>query len=186
MISNPDRKPQVEVVTNFGTFTIELDAERAPQHVVNFLWHVDRGFYNGLLFHRSACTPDPDTGECVPFVLQGGGFRREDGELVPVETTRDPVPSEADNGLSNSVVYSVALALLGNDPDSGRTEFFINLSDNAFLDDLGFTVFGMVVAGTEVVDSIAALERTDSPVIPGEVSLPVEDVIMEEVRRVNP
>ncbi|MEK7730715.1 MAG: peptidylprolyl isomerase, partial [Planctomycetota bacterium] len=103
-----------------------------------------------------------------------------------VAVTRDPVPSEADNGLSNSVLYSVALALSRGDPDSGTTQFFINLSEaNSFLDDQGFTVFGQVIEGTNVVDDIAALETIASPIIPGEVSLPAEDVIMGRVTRVS-
>jgi peptidyl-prolyl cis-trans isomerase A (cyclophilin A) len=129
----------------------------------------------------------PVDGRCEePFVLQGGGFKRIDGDLEAVETPRDPVPSEADNGLSNSAVYSVALALAGGDADSGTTQFFINLKDNSHLDEQDFTVFGIVVDGLDVVDTIVDTERTASPVIPGEVSLPLEDVIMERITRVGP
>lgn len=181
-----DLTPQVLIETNFGNFTIELDGETAPLHTANFLLYVDDGFYAGTLFHRSACTPDPATGGCEPFVLQGGGYKRVNGVLEAVAVPRDPVPSEADNGLSNGVLYSVALALNGGDPNSGTTEFFINLSpDNSFLDDQGFTVFGQVVEGTNIVDDIAAMETIASPIIPGEVSLPAEDVIMERVTRVS-
>ena len=102
-----------------------------------------------------------------------------------MEAPRDPVPSEADNGLSNSAAYSVALALTGGDPDSGTTQFFINLKDNSHLDEQDFTVFGVVADGVEVVDTIVDTERTASPIIPGEVSLPVEDVIMERITRVS-
>lgn len=179
-------KPQVLIETNFGDLTIELDGEAAPLHTAIFLLYVDDGFYADVLFHRSACTPDAVTGGCEPFVLQGGGYKRVDGELEAVVVTRDPVPSEADNGLSNGVPYSVALALSGGDSDSGTTQFFINLSENnSFLDTQGFTVFGRVVEGTEVVDDIAALETIASPIIPGEVSLPAQDVIMEHVTRVS-
>ena len=181
-----DLTPQVLIETNFGDITIELDGEAAPLHTANFLLYVDDGFYADVLFHRSACSPDDETGECEPFVLQGGGYKRVDGELEAVAVTRDPVPSEADNGLSNSVLYSVALALSRGDPDSGTTQFFINLSEaNSFLDDQGFTVFGQVIEGTNVVDDIAALETIASPIIPGEVSLPAEDVIMGRVTRVS-
>ena len=181
-----DLTPQVLIETNFGDITIELDGEAAPLHVANFLLYVDESFYADVLFHRSVCTPDAETGACEPFILQGGGYKRVDGVVEAVAVIRDPVPSEADNGLSNGVLYSVALALSGGDPDSGTTQFFINLSEkNSFLDDQGFTVFGKVVEGTNVVDDIAAMETIASPVIPGEVSLPAQDVIMERVTRVS-
>lgn len=186
IVSVFDPAPQVLIETNLGSFTVELHGEAAPLHTVNFLLHVDDGFYAGLLFHRNACSDDPDTGECEPFVLQGGGYRRVDDEPERLETTRDPVASEADNGLSNATLYSVALALTGGDPDSGTTQFFINLADNSFLDDMSFTVFGMVVEGTDVVDAIVATETVSSPIIPGEVSLPAEDVIIESISRVDP
>jgi cyclophilin family peptidyl-prolyl cis-trans isomerase len=186
IVSVHDLRPRVLVETNLGDFTIELDGEAAPLHTANFLLYVDDGFYEGLLFHRNACTNDPDTDACEPFVLQGGGYRRVDDELEAQEPTREPVSSEADNGLSNGTLYSVSLALSGTDADSGTTEFFINLDDNGFLDDQSFTVFGNVVDGTDVIDAIAASERTDSPIIPGEVSLPVEDVIIQGIIRVAP
>lgn len=181
-----DLRPRVLIETNFGNITMELDGEAAPLHVANFLLYVDDGFFAGLLFHRSVCTPDAESGACEPFILQGGGYERVNGEVESVDVTRDPVPSEADNGLSNGVLYSVALALSSGDPDSGTTQFFINLStDNSLLDDQRFTVFGQVVEGTDVVDDIAALETIASPIIRGEVSLPAQDVIMEQVTRVS-
>ncbi len=185
IVSIANLTPRVEIETNFGAFTIELDAEKAPGHAVNFLWHVDTGFYEGLLFHRNVCTPGIEPDVCDPFVLQGGGFERVDGEIVRVEITRDPVDSEADNGLTNGDLYTVSLALSG-DANSGTTQFFINLADNSFLDSSGFTVFGSVVEGVDVVDAIAAMPRTDSPIVTGEVSLPAEDVIMQRVARVSP
>ncbi len=178
--------PQVLVETNFGDFVIELDAVAAPGHAENLLAYVDEGFFDGLLFHRNACSDNAETGECEPFVLQGGGFERIDGEIVPRVPTRDEVQSEADNGLSSSVVYSVSLALSGGDPNSGTSQFFINLKDNGFLDAQGFTTFGMVVEGTDIVDAIVAMATTDSPILTGEVSLPVEDVIIERMSRVAP
>lgn len=183
VISVTSATPRVVIETNFGDFTIELDAERAPGHTKNFLRYVDEGFYAGLLLHRNACTENPQTGGCDPFVLQGGGYERIDGQLTLREPTHPTIASEAPNGRTNGELYSLSLALAGNNAASGRTQFFINLDDNAFLDDLGFTVFGRVVAGREVVDAIAAMPRTDNPTIPGEVSLPVEDVIMQQVRR---
>ena len=145
------------------------------------LAYVDDGFYDGLLFHRVLCTEieeeetssDGTTAEddaaetddndiaavlgCDPFVIQTGGYRRTDGELEQAEATRDPVTSEADNGLSNATPYSVAMALAGGDVDSGTTEFFINIdADNGYLDDQYFTVFGSVVddGGREIVGDI--------------------------------
>lgn len=178
--------PRVLIATNFGAIVFELDADAAPITTANFLLHVDEGFFDGVLFHRNACSDNPDTGECDPFVLQGGGYLREGDELVLKEPPRDPIPSEAGNGLSNGDLYSVAMALSGGNAASAQTQFFINLKDNSFLDNQNFTVFAFVVEGRDVVDAIAEMERTDSPIIPGEVSLPVEDVIMERVTRVAP
>jgi cyclophilin family peptidyl-prolyl cis-trans isomerase len=186
IVSVLDLRPRVLIETNFGEMTLELEGELAPLHAANFLQNVDEAFYDGLLFHRNACEPEPESGECRPFVLQGGGFERVDGELEEREPTHDPVPSESDNGLTNGEVYSVAMALRAGAPDSGATEFFINMKDNSFLDDQGFTVFGMIVEGIEVLDAIVAVETTDSPIVPGEQSLPVEDAIMEHVTRVGP
>ena len=174
--------PRVMIETNFGAFTLELDGSAAPLHVENFLAYVDEGFYEGLLFHRSAKSIDGTTGASVPFVLQGGGYRRVDGELELQVPARDPVPSEAGNGLTNGEGYSISLALSAT-PDTGSAQFFINLDDNGFLDEQEFTVFGRVIEGTDAVDAIAALETVDSPVLPGEVSLPAEDVIMERITR---
>ncbi|MFQ5591140.1 MAG: peptidylprolyl isomerase [Phycisphaerae bacterium] len=175
--------PRVLIQTNLGPFTVELDGAAAPLHTANFLAYVDEGFYDGLLFHRNACMPEAEGGECLPFVLQGGGFRRVDGELDAAVPTHEPVETEAGNGLTNAEVYSVAVALTDTDVNSGTSQFFINLADNSFLDDRGFTVFGRVVAGTAVVDGIVAMERTESPIVPGEVSLPVEDVMIDSAVR---
>lgn len=183
VVSATTATPRVLVETNFGDFVLELDGAAAPGHAGNMLAYVDEGFYDGMLFHRNACTENADTGACDPFVLQGGGFERVDGELVEKEPTRDRIESEADNGLSAVEVYSISLALRGGDSDSGATQFFINLGDNSFLDAQGFTVFGRVVEGTDVVDTIAAQDRIESSIISGEVSQPVEDVIIERMSR---
>ena len=185
VISLADSLPVVRITTNFGAFDLELDYDAAPGHVTNFLVYVEDRFYDGVLFHRNACTENPVSGECEPFVLQGGGYRRVDGELEEVEPARPAVESEAGNGLTNGELYTVALALSGQNPDSGRNQFFINLDDNSFLDDQSFTVFGRVTEGTDIVDNIVAMDRETSPIIPSEVSLPVEDVIMQTVRRVT-
>ncbi len=184
VVSIADHQPRVRIETTEGDFTIELDVEAAPLHTTNFLLYVDAGFYDGLLIHRVACSGGTTEDECIPFVIQTGGYRRVDGELEEVEATREAVPSEADNGLSNGELYSVALALRGGDPDSGTTQFFINLNeDNSRLDAQGFTVFGHVVLGQEVVDQIARVETVANPVLPGETSLPAEDIIMQRVAR---
>ncbi len=184
-------RPRVLVETNFGAFTIELNREAAPRHAENFLAYVDDGFYDGLLFHRLACT-DLQAGEvCEPFVLQGGGYMRVADELEMVEPTREPIASEAGDATSNGVLYSVALALSADpltfmtDPDSGTSQFFVNLTDNSFLDEQGFTAFGLIVEGTDVLESIIAMDRTDNPILTGEVSLPVEDVIIESISRIG-
>lgn len=178
--------PRIRVETNLGDFIIELDGENTPRHMVNFLRYVDEGFYEGLLFHRNACTENADTGECDPFVLQGGGFQRVGEELVAVDPTHDPIAKENDTSRSNGELYTVALALRGGSSDSGSTQFFINLDeDNDFLDDAGFTAFGRVVEGRDVVDSIAATDRVESTIIPGEESLPAEDIVIERINRVE-
>ncbi|MHC4090345.1 MAG: peptidylprolyl isomerase [Planctomycetota bacterium] len=186
----PDLRPRVVLdVADFGQITMEFDGDAAPITTANFLHYLDDGFYDGLLFHRSACVSQPPP--CEPFVLQGGGFERVDGKLSEREPKRDPIPSEAGNGLSNAVVYSVAMALSGNDPDSATTEFYINLKDNSFLDVAesghpAFTVFGMVVDGLDVVDAIVAIRRRPNIHLSGEVSLPADDVIIQSVTRVSP
>jgi cyclophilin family peptidyl-prolyl cis-trans isomerase len=148
------------------------------------LLYVDDGFYDGLLIHRVVCRGGNVDTPCEPFVIQGGGYAREGDELVEVEPTREPVASESDNGLSNGQLYTVSLALRGGNPDSGTTQFFVNLDDNSSLDAQGFTVFGNVVAGQDVVDAIAEVETETSPLIPGEQSLPVDDIIIERISRI--
>ena len=105
--------------------------------------------------------------------------------MIAAEAGRDPVLSEADNGLSNGQLYSVALALTGGDADSGTTQFFVNLdTDNESLDDQDFTVFGSVIEGREVVDAIARVETELSTLVNNEVSLPTTDVVIRRIRRV--
>jgi len=183
VVSTTTATPRVLVATNYGDFVLELDGTAAPGHTGNMLAYVDDGFYDGTLFHRNACTENVDTGQCDPFVLQGGGYERVDGELVEKEPTRDRIESEAGNGLSSAEIYSISLALLGSDTNSGATQFFINMRDNSALDAQGFTVFGRVVEGTDVVDTIVAQPRIESTILRGEVSQPEEDVIIEHMSR---
>lgn len=181
----PNLTPRVRVETNMGDFVIELDGENTPRHMVNFLKYVDEGFYEGLLFHRNACTENRDTGECEPFVIQGGGFRREGEQLVAVDPTHPAIEPENETSASNGGLYTVSLALRGGSTASGAAQFFINLDENDFLDESGFTVFGRVVEGTDVVDALAATDRVPSPIIPGEVSLPAEDIVIQRILRAN-
>lgn len=138
----------VRLHTNFGAITLELDAERAPETVANFLNYVKSGFYDNTVFHRVI----------DGFMIQGGGFTAD----MQQKPTRAPIPIEADNGLKNDK-YTIAMARTG-DPNSATAQFFINVKDNAFLNHSaptpqgwGYAVFGKVVQGTEVVDKIKAV-----------------------------
>ncbi len=188
ILSIAEVRPRVLVEVSYGeasgTFTIELDLEAAPLHAGRFLAYVLEGFYDGTVFHRNACVDASQP--CEPFVLQGGGFERVGGKLVLKEPTRDAVAAETDAALSNGDRFTVSLALTGGDPASGNAQFFVNLKDNPNLDDMGFRAFGTVVDGTDTIDAIVATPRTTNPFIPGEVSLPAEDVIMTRVTRVLP
>lgn len=145
-----DAAPVVELRTSAGAIRIELVPDRAPQTVANFLRLVDSGFYRGLQFHR-----------VVPgFVAQGGGFDAQRNPREPGTT----VVNESVGGLGNQR-GTIAMARR-QDPDSAGAQFYFNLADNAFLDakgqQPGYTVFGRVVAGMEVVDHIGAAATTDA------------------------
>lgn len=161
----PGPKTRVRFETTMGNFVIELEDQLAPRTVENFLQYVDDDFYDGLLIHR-----------VVPgFVIQGGGYLPGLIEREP----RDPVPSEADNGLSNTRT-TVAMALSAGNPDSGTSQFFVNLVDNISLDAQQFTVFGRVVEGMTVVDNIATVPTTSRN---GFNDVPVDDIIINDVVR---
>ena len=139
--------PQVELhIANYGVITLELDADKAPKSVENFLSYVNKGHYNNTIFHR-----------VIPgFMVQGGGF--EPG--MKQKNSDAPIQNEANNGLKNDT-YTIAMARTGN-PNSATAQFFINVKDNAMLnapqpDGHGYAVFGKVVSGTEVVDKIKAV-----------------------------
>jgi peptidyl-prolyl cis-trans isomerase A (cyclophilin A)/peptidyl-prolyl cis-trans isomerase B (cyclophilin B) len=163
--------PQVEFKTNVGTFVVELYADKAPATVENFLRYVNDGFYRGTIFHR-----------VIPgFVVQGGGFTKD----YQQKPTREPVKNEAANGLKN-VTATLAMART-NDPHSATAQFFINLKDNDFLDhrapnprEYGYTVFGRVVKGLDVVQKIAAIPTGGGGPFPAEV--PQQTVIVEETK----
>ncbi len=156
----------VVLTTNHGKITIQLDAEKAPKTVENFLNYVKSGHYDGTIFHRVI----------NGFMIQGGGF--EPG--MKQKETNDPIENEAANGLSNDA-YTIAMART-NDPHSASAQFFINVKDNDFLNyagpnNWGYCVFGKVSDGTDVVDAIRKV-RTGSKGFHGDV--PVEDVIIEK------
>jgi peptidyl-prolyl cis-trans isomerase A (cyclophilin A) len=138
---------KVRLATTAGDIVIELDHEKAPKTVDNFLQYVRAGHYNGVVFHRVIDN----------FMIQTGGYKAEKGELVE-RPPRKPIPLESRNGLLN-VKGSVAMAR-GENPNSAAAQFFINVNDNVYLDQAnardgeGYAVFGMVVEGMDVVDKI--------------------------------
>ena len=138
-------QPRVELhILDHGVITLELDAEKAPKSVANFLAYVSKGHFDKTIFHR-----------VIPgFMIQGGGF--EPG--MTQKPTDEPIENEANNGLRNDH-YTVAMARTG-EPHSATAQFFINVVDNAFLDPTpaqpGYTVFGKVVSGMEVINRIRA------------------------------
>lgn len=144
--ATPDPYPRVAFITNMGDFVVQLDRERAPLSVANFLSYVEAGFYNGTLIHR-----------VVPgFAIQGGGYT----SAYARKKTRTPIPNASGNGLSNT---RGAIAMARSDaPHSATSQFFINLADNRKLDPRpghwGYAVFGTVVSGMAVVDRIAAVK----------------------------
>ena len=161
--------PQVELhVLDYGVITIELDQDKAPKSVANFLAYVNKGHYNGTIFHR-----------VIPgFMVQGGGM--EPG--MTQKPCDAPVQNEADNGLKNAN-YTLAMARTG-DPHSATAQFFINVADNGFLNHTapsaqgwGYAVFGKVVSGAEVVDKIKAV-KTGRKGFHDDV--PKEDVVLEK------
>ena len=139
------KPPRVALETSMGTIVMELYADKAPKTVENFLAYVKDGHYDGTIFHR-----------VIPkFMIQGGGFTTD----MKRKSTRPPVQNEADNGLSN-LRGTVSMART-NDPHSATCQFFINVVDNKYLDfkekkkqKWGYTVFGHVVEGMDVVDAI--------------------------------
>ncbi|MBP6097594.1 MAG: peptidyl-prolyl cis-trans isomerase [Methyloversatilis sp.] len=156
----------VKLHTNHGVITLELDAERAPQTVANFLAYVEAGHYNNTIFHRVIGN----------FMIQGGGF--EPG--MKQKETQAPIKNEAGNGLSN-VAGSIAMART-SDPHSASAQFFINVGDNLFLDreqaqdGWGYCVFGRVSDGLDVVEKIKAVRTGRSGF---HQDVPVEDVVIE-------
>jgi peptidyl-prolyl cis-trans isomerase B (cyclophilin B) len=158
----------VKLTTNFGDITLELNADKAPITVANFLQYVESGFYDGVIFHRVI----------NDFMVQGGGFDAN----MKQKKTQDEIKNEADNGLSNDN-YTVAMARTSI-PDSASSQFFINVADNDFLNHTaktssgwGYCVFGKVVEGMDVVDKMKAVKTTSKD---GHRDVPAETVVIEK------
>ncbi len=161
--------PQVELhIANFGVITLELDADKAPTSVANFLSYVGKGHYDNTIFHR-----------VIPgFMVQGGGM--EPG--MKEKRGGSPINNEANNGLKNTK-YTVAMART-SDPHSATAQFFINAADNGFLNHSaisqqgwGYAVFGKVISGNDIVDKIEAV-KTGRKGFHDDV--PNDDVVLEK------
>lgn len=159
--------PKVKLQTNKGDIIIELNAEAAPKTVENFIGYVQDGFYDGTIFHRVINN----------FMIQGGGF--EAG--MKQKPTKSPVENEANNGLKNDQ-YTLAMART-SDPHSATAQFFINVTNNDFLNftsptpnGWGYAVFGKVVEGQDVVDSMKAAKTGNKGF---HQDVPVEDLVIE-------
>jgi peptidyl-prolyl cis-trans isomerase B (cyclophilin B) len=159
----------VEMTTTFGSITLELDSEKAPKTVENFLSYVNDGFYNGTIFHRVIDN----------FMIQGGGFDTN----MQQKPTAEPIENEADNGLTNDR-GTIAMART-MDPHSATAQFFINVKNNDFLNHSGknmqgwgYAVFGRVISGDDVLDKIRAVSTGN---LAGHQDVPTESVIIESV-----
>jgi peptidyl-prolyl cis-trans isomerase B (cyclophilin B) len=161
----------VKLHTNFGEITIELDADKAPITVANFLNYVDKGFYDNTIFHRVINN----------FMIQGGGFDTDMNQ----KNTEAEIKNEADNGLTNNK-YTIAMARTSA-PHSASSQFFINVADNDFLNftapngsGWGYCVFGKVTAGMDVIDKIRQVATTNRR---GHQDVPVDNVVIERATR---
>jgi peptidyl-prolyl cis-trans isomerase A (cyclophilin A) len=157
--------PRVKLATSAGDIVLELDAAKAPKTVENFLQYVKDKHYDGTVFHRVI----------DGFMIQGGGFTAD----MQQKPTRAPIALEANNGLKNDK-YTVAMARTGN-PNSATSQFFINVKNNDSLnapnpDGYGYTVFGKVVAGTDVVDKIRAVQTGNKG---GMQNVPLETITIQ-------
>ena len=165
--------PQVRMTTSLGVIELELDAAKAPKTVANFLGYVDKGFYNGTIFHR-----------VIPgFMIQGGGFTPGMNE----KPTGTPIQNEADNGLKN-LTGTIAMART-NDPHSASAQFFINTVDNGSLDHRaknppgwGYAVFGKVTKGMDAVKKIEAVATGNAGF---HQNVPRQDVVITKVERIK-
>lgn len=164
---------RVNLQTNQGNIVIALNAEKAPKTVENFVAYVQDGFYDGTIFHRVINN----------FMIQGGGFDAD----MKQKSTRAPVQNEADNGLKNNR-YTLAMART-SDPHSATAQFFINVSDNDFLNftsptpnGWGYAVFGEVVEGTELVDKLKGVKTGNRGF---HQDVPVDVIVIEKATLVE-
>jgi peptidyl-prolyl cis-trans isomerase A (cyclophilin A) len=166
--ADDEKHPIVVLDTTAGEIVLQLDAEKAPKTVANFMKYVDEKFYDDLIFHR-----------VIPnFMIQGGGF---DAQVAQKERgVRAPILNESGNGLSNAR-GTIAMART-NDPNSATCQFFINHADNPNLDTFGggYAVFGKVTSGLDVVDKIAAMPTTRKA---GMKDVPVDTVTIKSAKR---
>jgi peptidyl-prolyl cis-trans isomerase A (cyclophilin A) len=167
--------PTVHVLmqTSMGDIVLELNREKAPITVKNFLSYVDKGHYNGTIFHRIISN----------FMIQGGGFTQDMNQ----KATDAQIKNEWKNGLKNER-GSIAMARLGGQPDSATAQFFVNVENNTFLDQprdgAAYAVFGKVVSGMDVVDRIRNV-RTGVHAQTGMQDVPVEPVVIRTARRMT-
>jgi peptidyl-prolyl cis-trans isomerase B (cyclophilin B) len=166
---SPKEENMVIIRTTFGEIKLELDAEKAPKTVANFLNYARDGYYDGTIFHRVIDN----------FMIQGGGFDTD----MQQKASGDPVENEADNGLKNDF-GTIAMART-SDPHSATAQFFINVKDNDFLNHSGknmqgwgYTVFGKVIEGSEVLDKIRGVPTASRK---GHQDVPTDPVIIESV-----
>ncbi|SNR88238.1 peptidyl-prolyl cis-trans isomerase B (cyclophilin B) [Methylobacillus rhizosphaerae] len=162
----------INLHTNFGVITLELDEEKAPITSANFIQYVKDGFYDNTIFHRVI----------NGFMIQGGGFTTD----MQQKPTKEAIKNEANNGLLNKT-YTIAMARTPA-PDSASSQFFINVADNDFLNftaptsqGWGYAVFGKVTAGAEVIDKIKQVKTGSKN---GHQDVPLEPVIIERAELV--
>ncbi|MGE5338283.1 MAG: peptidylprolyl isomerase [Gemmatimonadota bacterium] len=168
VLAQTDPSPRVTLETSAGNIVLQLDAQKAPKTVANFLAYVKSGHYDGTIFHRVI----------DGFMIQGGGYTPD----LQQKPTRAPIPLESQNGLSNDR-GTIAMARTSV-PDSATAQFFINVADNSRLnypsfDGHGYAVFGRVVEGMDVVDKIKAVATTSSGPFQ---NLPVKPVIIRAAK----
>jgi len=160
----------IEISTTIGDFQIELNPEKAPKTVANFLNYIEIGYYNGLIFHRVI----------DDFIIQSGGY---DANFM-IKDTMSPIRNEATNGLENNK-GTITMARMA-DPHSADSQFFINLGNNTTLNhrartfsDYGYTVFGKIISGMDIADAIGDVETTE---VDGYEDVPVDPVIINKVK----
>lgn len=176
-LSRAQAGPKVLVKTSLGEITIELDEEKAPETVKNFLGYVKDGFFDKTVFHRVI----------EGFMIQGGGFALKEDGTIEQKETKDPIQNEAKNGLKNAR-GTIAMARTG-DPHSATAQFFINHADNSNLDypsfdGWGYAVFGKVVGGLDVVDKIAGV-ATGTKTLKARGGLGLREAAMDDVPNEN-